>query len=1071
MVIEPDLNDTSKARDELIASLQERAKELNCLYEVEKLLNQSNLALEEGFREVVKVIAPGWQYPDICWAQISHAGKVFQSGSYSPTPWVLNADIMVQEEVVGTLSVFYAEERPPADEGPFLREELRLIRSIADRLGHFIFFQRVRDMRQNWKEASRGDAGKREWRVAVRLMRSSDKQLYLRITRKMLNYLSTIGIVEAQALLQQVDDTSNAAPRGSEINVPGERGHPRHEILLSDKPFELAAEYLSDQELLQRVQKWMQEDKASFFIKMLSSPRSSLPEIADALRRYIHVIEDGGEALPISTLQSMRVSLAQRFLTEQHDFIRVAKDYVRIIDFNDLLDRIIMPADSHGRLGGKGAGLLLAQWILQHGDADTEELPIGAIKVPKTWYIASDGILDFIGHNDLEDVIKQKFKEIDQVRREYPNIVQLFKNSAFPSEIVKGLSVALDEFGDAPIIVRSSSLLEDRLGTAFSGKYKSLFLANQGSKHDRLEALLDAVAEVYASVFGPDPIEYRRERGLLEFSEEMGILIQEVVGTRVGRYFLPAFAGVAFSRNEFRWSPRITRDDGLIRLVPGLGTRAVDRTSDYYPTLVVPGKPNLRVNVATDEIVRYAPKKIDVIDLQTNTLVTKTLQDLLRECGDHYPALEKVFSVLHGDMLKMPVRLMVDPLKDDLVTTFEGLFTHTHFVTHVGNIMRILEAHLKTPVDIEFAHDGNDFYLLQCRPQSYEVEGAPAPIPKEVPEQNILFTAHRYVSNGWVPDITHIVYVDPARYAALGEYMDLANVAQAVGQLNKLLPKRQFILMGPGRWGSRGDIKLGVKVTYADISNAAMLVEIARKSGSYVPDLSFGTHFFQDLVESHIRYLPLYPDDPGIKFNERFLLGSKNLLPEILPEFAKLADTLHVIDVPAAADGRVLRVLMNADLDEALGLLSRREERGLPRPETEPGAPREPVQYWRWRMRMAEHIAACIDPERFGVVAMYAFGSTKNASAGPGSDIDLLLHFRGEEKQRCELINWLEGWSLCLAEMNYLRTGYRSDGLLDVHIVTDEDIAQHNSYAAKIGAVTDPARELPMKHQGREPVY
>jgi len=100
-------------------------------------------------------------------------------------------------------------------------------------------------------------------------------------------------------------------------------------------------------------------------------------------------------------------------------------------------------------------------------------------------------------------------------------------------------------------------LLEDRVGAAFSGKYKSLFLANLGSKPQRLAALLDAIAEVYASTFGPDPMIPRRARapGL---PEEMGIMIQNVVGTRVGKYYLPAFAGVAFSRNEFRWSPRIS---------------------------------------------------------------------------------------------------------------------------------------------------------------------------------------------------------------------------------------------------------------------------------------------------------------------------------------------------------------------------------------------------------------------------------------------------------------------------------------------------------------------------------
>ena len=150
---------------------------------------------------------------------------------------------------------------------------------------------------------------------------------------------------------------------------------------------------------------------------------------------------------------------------------------------------------------------------------------------------------DFVYCNHLEDVFSQKYKEVDEVRQEYPDIVQVFKNSQFSATIVKGLSLALDDLGDKPLIVRSSSLLEDRFGAAFSGKYKSLFLANRGTKQERLEALMDAIAEVYASTFGPDPIQYRAERNLLDFQEGMGVLIQEVVGTRIGDLFPAGFRG------------------------------------------------------------------------------------------------------------------------------------------------------------------------------------------------------------------------------------------------------------------------------------------------------------------------------------------------------------------------------------------------------------------------------------------------------------------------------------------------------------------------------------------------
>jgi len=1048
---------------QLLDDLQERAKELNCFYEVEKQLNRTDASLDSVLQGVVEAIPPGFQHTPICRIRLIYEGREYRSEPFEPTRWAMEVPLRAQDEVVGKLVVCYMEEMPQEDFGPFLREEQRLLTTLADRLGHYLFFQRLKDVQRDWDEArSRSTEPRRDdWRAPIHLLRESDKALYLRIARRMLNHLTRIGIEEARGIL-----TGGPSPAGedrfsSESNVPIGRFEPNTEIMMSDRPFELAAEHLSSQEILSRIQRWMVEDKAGGFMRILNSMRSSLPELADALRRFHHVVSDGRD-LPVSTRRSLRVLLTQRLLTEQLDFVRTAKEFVEVADFVDLIDRIIMPPESHGKLGGKGAGLILAYKVLQR--TQSPEHPIGKVKVPKTWYIASDGLLDFVGHNDLQDVFEQKFKEIDQVRDEYPSIVRLFKSSSFTPRVINGLSVALDDLGDVPLIVRSSSLLEDRLGTAFSGKYKSLFLANRGTKEERLNAIMDAIAEVYASTFGADPIEYRRDHGLLEFNEEMGILIQEVVGAKMGKYFLPAFAGVAFSNNEFRWSPRIKREDGLIRMVAGLGTRAVDRVSDDYPVLAVPGQPRLRANVAVDEIVRYAPKKVDLLNMETGTWETVAIADLLRECGRSYPALDKVFSVLRQDMLQKPVGLLLDTDKDELVVTFQGLFGETPFLQHMRNIMAILQEHLATPVDIEFAHDGRDFYLLQCRPQSFAGDAAPAPIPKDVAEQDIIFTANRYVSNGWVPSVTHIVYVDPEKYGEIESRQDLLAVGKAVGRLNKLLPKRQFVLMGPGRWGSRGDVKLGVSVTYADISNTAMLIEIARKKGNYVPDLSFGTHFFQDLVEARIRYLPLYPDDHGVVFNEQFLLRTPNLLKEMLPEYAELSDTLRVIDVATAADGRILRILQNAELGEAVGLLASPDEgrQQMPETGTEGDHVRVPLQFWQWRLKMAERIAQEIDSARFGVAAIYVFGSTKNATAGPGSDIDLLVHFRGAPEQRRELESWLDGWSLCLGEINYLRTGYRNDRLLDVHIVTDEDIAQKTSFAVKIGAVTDAARELPM---------
>ncbi|MDY0109736.1 MAG: PEP/pyruvate-binding domain-containing protein [Candidatus Krumholzibacteria bacterium] len=1048
-------NDEQVSSEPLFSALRERAKELNCVYEIESILAREDKTQDEALQAVAELLPTGLQYDDIAAASIDVGATSYHGSRFQPTHWMMEAPILMQGEPAGRIRVCYLEARPVEALGPFMLEEERLLRSVADRLGHYLLYKRVRRLWQRMDAAGRDPdhAAEKGWQVVMRMLKGTDPQLARRIGRKMLNLLCAMGVAEAQEVLHRME---NVEADGRE-NVPALRLD-LEEMTLPGRPFKLAATYLTDSEILSRIQKWMQEDRAGFLFKVLSNPRSTLADIANAMHRVYHVLADGIQ-LSESWFKSLRVTLTHRLLTEQLEFNQVARDVVRVRDFRDVLQHVVMSTESHGKLGGKAAGLLLSYWILSRAE---DELLAG-IKMPRTWYVASDAVLEFFNYNELEDVWEQKFKDLATIRREYPNIIQLFKNSTYPPDLSKGLSIALDDLGPVPLVVRSSSLLEDRLGTAFSGKYKSLFLANQGSKEERLAALQDAIAEIYASLLGPDPIEYRRERGLLEFDEQMGILIQEVIGRRVGKYWVPAFAGVAFSRNEFRWSPRIRRDDGLVRMVPGLGTRAVDRVGEDFPTLLVPGQPNLRVNVDREEIIRYSANMIDALNLETNSFDTLTIQSLLRDAEGDFPMLDKVFSVQSRDLLRKPVPLLFDPEKDEVVTTFQGLVDETPFLQQVRSILTVLETAMNTPVDVEFAHDGKDFYILQCRPQSQAQDVAPAPIPQDIPPADLIFDSHRHVSNGYVPDLTHVVYVDPAAYAALPDEASLRAVGRAVSVLNGVLPKRQFVLMGPGRWGSRGDLKLGVNITYADICNTSLLVEMAWGKGKTMPDLSFGTHFFQDLVESHIRYLPLYPGESGTVFCEDFFRTSPNLLAELAPEYAYLSECIRVIDVPTCTGGRILRVLLNADLERAVAILAEPDqvahERQTPRRGLV-GAAQE--RHWFWRLRMAEKIAAEMDAEALGVVAVYVFGSAKNASAGPGSDIDLLIHVRQNIRQRAELLAWLDGWSRCLAEMNYLETGIRSEGLLDVHLITDEDIEQRTSWAAKIDAVTDAARPLPV---------
>lgn len=1053
--------------NEIINILSEREKELKCLYKIEEVLNDFDKGINSVFSEILDIIPSGWQFSDICEARILYNNNEFTRKNFKETDWYQSEDLIIDDNKFGKIEVFYTESIDIHTEKIFLPEEKKLLQTIAERLSQFILHKNMKNYMENWRKAKDEiDLRKTdEWRVVINLLKTTDINLYYKISRKMLNYLSWSGSKKARNLLESFcygqNTSNNQTTAVFNENIPLQKQKTIASTANCDKIFEIAAEYLSNKEILNILQKWLKENKFSFLVKTIEDINTSITDIIDAMTKYFHTDQEK-IGLTENARKNTAVMILHRFFSDQLNFINIAKNFIELEDFFEILKHSIFTSNSRGKFGGKSAGIFLANSIIKKMellDKDFKE----KIKTPKTWYITSDTLINFLNDNNLEEIIEQKYKDIEQIREEYPNIIQLFKNSYFSSDIIKGLTVALEDFGNKPIIVRSSSLLEDRFGSAFSGKYKSLFLANQGDKEQRLNALMDAIAEVYASIFCPDPIEYRKERELLDFHEQMGIIIMEVVGKKVGKYYFPAFAGVGYSNNEFRWSPRIKKEDGLLRLVPGLGTRAVDRLGNDFPKLIAPGKPNINVNVTIEETFKYSPTNIDVINLETNTFETIELQSLVKEYGNEYPMIEKLVSVYEDNRIINKSRFNLDFKNDDIVFTFDKLVSDNLFTKNMKILLEDLERKIKKPVDIEFAHDGENLYLLQCRPQGHSDETAPAAIPKDIPKKNIIFTANKYISNGYIPNISHIVYVVPEKYTGLSSLNSLKTIGRIIGKLNSVLPKRKFILMGPGRWGSRGDIKLGVNVTYSDINNTAVLIEVAKEKGNYVPDLSFGTHFFQDLVEASIRYIPLYPDTENVIFNEKFFRKSQNILPELLPEYSDYADTVKVIDINKVVKDKVLKVLMNAELDEAIAYIGT-PSKNIESDIEEEVSETETDNHWMWRLSMAKHIAKRLKADYYGVEAMYIFGSTKNANAGPASDIDLLVHFRGNAKQKKELSAWFQGWSLCLSEINYLKTGYKTDGLLDVHFISDKDIEEKSSYAVKINAVTDAARPLTIDH-------
>ncbi|HPS61446.1 MAG TPA: hypothetical protein PLK82_00215 [Bacteroidales bacterium] len=171
---------------------------------------------------------------------------------------------------------------------------------------------------------------------------------------------------------------------------------------------------------------------------------------------------------------------------------------------------------------------------------------------------------------------------------------------------------------------------------------------------------------------------------------------------------------------------------------------------------------------------------------------------------------------------------------------------------------------------------------------------------------------------------------------------------------------------------------------------------------------------------------------------------------QFLPEEQRLLNTIAALIGTYIFNKKLLKTIETLEQESPANDLSGEDLSAL--------LPEKPDVHWKWRDEMVRAMAGKLDLVRYGVEAFYLIGSVKNATSGPGSDIDILLHFTGNEGQERELRTWFEGWSLCLAEINYRRTGYRSDGLIDLHLVTDADLVKRDSFASMIGSLSDGAR-------------
>jgi hypothetical protein len=311
-----------KSLDRLVEELKERAKELNCLYEVQETLAKPGISTSEALTKIIKIIPPGWQYPDICISQITIGEDLFQSPEFIETPWAIHSDIILQDQSVGRISVFYTENKPAMDEGPFLREERRLINTIADQIGNFLLHQRLQDVfeKQNQKVTD-SEVG---WRVVLNLLKKTDPELLITIARKMVHHLCGRGIKEAESLWELFSSAYREDREIIEANFPYQLKTEDDAIGSLDTVFDMAGKYLEEEDILGSIQQWIREDQTGFLVNALVQPGRSLTDILGALDRYIQLSKQGLE-LSAARKQSVLISLIRQLLSEQDQFITTAK--------------------------------------------------------------------------------------------------------------------------------------------------------------------------------------------------------------------------------------------------------------------------------------------------------------------------------------------------------------------------------------------------------------------------------------------------------------------------------------------------------------------------------------------------------------------------------------------------------------------------------------------------------------------------------------------------------------------------------------------------------------------------
>ena len=394
-----------------------------------------------------------------------------------------------------------------------------------------------------------------------------------------------------------------------------------------------------------------------------------------------------------------------------------------------------------------------------------------------------------------------------------------------------------------------------------------------------------------------DALNYRMNRGLSWKDEQMAILVQRVSGDYYEDYFFPHIAGVGNSSNLYVWEKGVDMDAGMLRLVFGLGTRAVDRTEGDYVRIVGLDHPLRMPPIHYEDQSKYSQHVADVLSLRENAHDNRPIEELLAK---NLKVRKELFASIDYETLNRLRELGYQNIATPYLLDFKLLLKDTKFPDIMKELLALLSKEYDYPVDIEFTANFNKdgsfkINLLQCRPLQTKGLGKTVDIPVLADtEQCLICTKGNFMGGNIRLPLDYIIYVQTREYLDLTE-QEKYSVARQLGRINSSLKGKRCLLIGPGRWGTTTP-SLGVPVQFSELCNMSVICEVASQEAGFMPELSYGSHFFQDLVESDIFYAAIFDGQKEVIYHPEYILKRENILTVLLPDSGRYETVLHIAD-------------------------------------------------------------------------------------------------------------------------------------------------------------------------------